>query len=626
MKKLLLAFGFLALMPAFSPAEAEVVNYWDYWRSYHQGDSVSDRKWSRYISPRYSTRRPTATTRRLSTTHYRPQRTTVTSTPTSRWQQYLQTRYRNTLTNRPLYQNPTYSRPTVNDRNIARNGVWATVTPIEMRESVNEITAAPVNLFRIGLSHNAVRTSDFVPAVYIEDMRFQITDNSGVVSDFSHFELVVDGETFDFDRQGFATVDFNNLRLARSEDRAIDVAVRIEDPSIFPRLPGTFRVKLSDVNAVKEFSNESVDVTLSGRTVSNYVVINPRGSVSAGGSSSANVFSNTTIEGRPLGGSEKAYLMALTLNAAFDDFLLEEMIVRNVHGNNADQLVSQLNLVDLASGNILDSTRFVNGVATFDISNQSQPYIARNTRSRFGIQAIIKSSPNTDNIDNRLTLTLSASDIELFGVGAGREVPDSRKNVSIDSETFTVGQATLTTRGGISFPAEQPVLFMDGSLNQVGRFQITNGGANEVSFARFSLQVTPRGAQFANGGSISDFQLVELVGVRERQRFTTTNVNGNVATFDANDEIYLDAGQTRTFAVLATLENTGDLNDNDGVVVSLVGDGSFQRGTLDAVRASGAQFIWSDHSGRPHVPGSTDWLSGYQFPGLPTNAIANTLR
>lgn len=616
MKKLLLAFGFCVFALSTSTAEAGVINYWDYWQS-HASSKVDTSNASRYITPRYSTR---ANTRTSTTPRATSSQITTSTSSSSAWLNYLRSKGRG----RTMTTSSNVS--SVNTASTAQAGVRASVTPIRLTKEINDITAAPVNLFRIGLSNNASRGSDYSEAVYIDEMRFQITDNTGVVSNFADFSLVTEDQEFDFDSRGFVTLRFNNLRLARSEDRALDIAIKIEDPDSFPRLPGSFRVKLTEVTAYKEFSKTKVEVATSGQTASNYVVLNPRGSVSGGGTSIANITGSQTIAGRALGGSEKAFVLSMSLYASYDDFWLEKLTVTNQFGNNADKLVAQANLVDLSTGAVLDSTRFIGGKAVFDLPNNRQLLIGRNTRAKLGVEVQIVSSPNVDNLDNRLNLLVTANDIELFGIGAGRPVPGSQKNVDLDSETFTVARGTLAAQGGIYFSSNQPDFFVTGSLYSIARFKIVNAGSSEVSFARFSLQIIPNGVEFVSGGA-ADVQLVRLInGQTEQNAFTTTSLSGNVAVFDANDEIYVSPGETVEFSVKAALNDIGGVSDSDGVSLVILGDSSLQKGTLAAVRASGAQFIWSDHSGRPHVPGSADWFSGYQFTGVPTNAIVNTRR
>jgi len=71
----------------------------------------------------------------------------------------------------------------------------------------------------------------------------------------------------------------------------------------------------------------------------------------------------------------------------------------------------------------------------------------------------------------------------------------------------------------------------------------------------------------------------------------------------------------------ARFDDDGNGGDGDSVSFVVEADSSYKKDTLANVRASGANFIWSDHSGRPHTSTSSDWLTGYQMRGLPTNAV-----
>ncbi len=124
------------------------------------------------------------------------------------------------------------------------------------------------------------------------------------------------------------------------------------------------------------------------------------------------------------------------------------------------------------------------------------------------------------------------------------------------------------------------------------------------------------------GGGNNDFALYRSHQGHEfsSSDFSTQFLGGNTVRFDAKNEIYIPAHSTQEFALRVALKNTGT---NRYIGVKVLGDSSLNRGTLSNLKSSGANFIWSDHSGAPHVPGSGDWLSGYLFPGLPTQTLVN---
>ena len=616
MRKTLIAFGCFLFLFSLVPAEAEVVNYWDYWAQKSPQNIQAVNRGSR-TRGNFSFPRSSSVTSNIRTTASRR------SSGASRWRAFLANRNRDRFRSNFINRTPIVQRTP----QFFGQGLRASVTPITLRQDINDITLAPVDLFQIGfINGSRSRSSDFVEAAEIDTASFEITDNTGIVSDFSDFELVINGEAYDFNRQGFVTTNFRNLRIARSEDRFVNVAIRIEDPDSFPRLPGSFRVKLTEVTAFRELSGVDAPVQLTGRTTSDHIVLNPRPSISPGGGSVANINRTQTIVGRPLGGGESALVATFTINAAFDDFLLEELTVTNREGSNADQLVRQINLIDLGTGRVLDFTRFVNGRANFDLGRNQQVFIPRNDRIKLGLEVQIVSDPNTDRIPNALTFDINSGDIDLFGVGSGRNLSSSQINLTVDAETFTVKTGTLSAQGGIFFSAEQPPFFASGNLNQVARFKIVNGGGRDISLGRISLQVAPIGVALATG-TVADFELTELFGgVTQRGRFTTTGFDGNSVTFDTNGTLFLDAGTEREFALSLALNEVGNIDDGDGVALVILGDNGLVQNNLAGVRAAGANFIWSDQSGDPHTENSNDWFSGFQFTGLPSNPFRNARR
>lgn len=595
-----LVLGFSASVLSFNQAQAieGYSSYWDFYKSYYSTDSVRS---SSAYSPRY--RAPSRTT-------YTPRssvRTTSSRATTSRTSNYR-----------------VYPTRTTTTSAQTQSTVKATVTPITLRQDINNITSQPVDLFSIGLSNAGSNGTSFTPAALVTEMKFRITDNSGSVSDFSDFDLVVEDQPFQFERNGYITLKFNNLRLARGESRALDVQIKLNEPDTFSRLPGSFRVKMSGLTAQAENSVTAITTTITGKTVSDYVVLNPVPTVSGGNTNGQASATPVFVSGQALGAGDKAVVLSAILKASLDDFLVEKITVHNTFGNNVDSLIQEVRLINQSTGKLLSTKRFTNGMATFDLSRNNQIYIGRNTEANLVFEVLVRDNVPATVSDNRLELSFNPSDIEIFGVGAARAVPDSRKNFNIDAETFTVtqggGSSASVASGGLSFSATQPSFVTNGNLEQMARFQIRNAGNRGMSVGRISIQASPSGVAFSGGISTDDAALVRVVnGFQEYSSgFTTVSASGNTFTFDTGTELYLAAGSVQEFAIKLKLDNTGASEDSDSVAFKLLGDSSFVKNSLSSVRASGANYIWSDQSASPHSTSSSDWYTGYLVSGLPT--------
>jgi len=590
---LVLGFGSSLMLSNTAQAIDGYSSYWDFYRSYYSEARTS----TGAATPIYRT--PTRTT-------YTPRSTfNTTASRTSNYRVY------------PTSRTTTTSTQSTSSVNVTAN-------PITLRQDINNISSQPVDLFSLGLSNPAYSGSNFSPAALVTEMKLQITDNTGVVSDFSAFDLVVEDQPIQFERNGYITVKFNNLRLARGESRNLDVQIQLNDPDIFPRLPGSFRVKLNSLNAIAEGSTKSVSTKLTGRTVSDYVVLNPTPSVSGGANDGSASVTPVFVSGRALGSGDKAVVLSAILKASLDDFLVEKVTVRNTFGSNVDSLVQEIRMINQTTGKLLSTKRFTNGVATFDLGRNNDVYVGRTNEVNLVFEVLVRDNLPSSISDNRLELTFNDSDVEIYGIGSGRAVPDSRKNFNVDAETFTLtqgGGSSTVASGGLSFSASQPSFVSTGNLEQIARFQIRNSGNRGMSVGRISIQAFPSGVEYSGGISTDDAQIVRVVnGFQEyASGFNTVSAMGNTFVFDASSELYIAPGSVHEFAIKLKLDNTGSSDDSDAVSFKILGDSSFSKGTLSSLRASGASYIWSDQSASPHSLNSNDWYSGYLVNGLPSS-------
>ncbi len=491
--------------------------------------------------------------------------------------------------------------------------------PIPINKPISKISDQVIPLFELNFQNpKPYRTTQFIPAISVDKMAFQLIDNAGIISDASLFSLVIGHHEFPFERNGKVVIDFSSFRLAGGKSRSIEIGIKANDPDNLPRLNGSFRVRIEAASATKESTSIKVPAKLYGPSISKFITLYPRPETSGNP-----VLAGTpqTIFSRTLSAGEKATVLGFKLGATYDDMVVRKINVRNVYGNSIDSWVNRVNLINYNNNTTVASTRFVNGVAKFNIL-QNKIQIPRNSKVHLGIEVELSSTLNTSQ-NTKFKLDIQTDDIEVVGIGSGREVPNSQKVITLDAQPFFVTQAGGGNTGGIVSLSDQPPLFATGVPEPVYRFKIVNNGNREFSLSRFTLSLYPNGLNFVGGG-VNDFKLLRALNGHEINglEFNTTLIGSNTVRFDAQNEIYIPAHQSAEFSLRVALVNAGNV-DKRSLGIKILGDESLHKGTLSSVRASGANFIWSDHSGAPHVDGSADWISGYLFPGLPTQIFVN---
>ncbi len=592
MKKYISAFIFLCLISSFLNIQTSSASVGDYWNYLKQSNS-------RYSSLQSRIKKLKEKSKLKRTYNYYPTYQKTTNNIETNLEQK----------NRRIF-------PVKITQKNTQSTLKLRITQIPITKPISEISDKVIPIFRLGFSHaGPVSRTDFKPAINVNKVAFRLIDNTGAIANPSDFSLVVDEQDFNFENDGKVIINFNNFRLANGESKALDIAVKVENPDIFPRINGSFRVRINSASASVESSFESIPVSLIGPSVSNFVTLYPRS-----GTSGTPILVSTPdkIWSRTLSAGETATVLGISLGASYDDMILKKITVKNIYGNSIDSWVNKINLINYNTGQIVSSSRFINGKASFNITNQ-KIQINRNSKIHLGFEIQLNSTLNS-NQNTKFQLSLDSSDIEVWGIGSGSEIPSSQKIIDFDSQPFFITQSG--GHGGIYHSNNQPQLTATGSLNTVYRFEIKNDGSHEFSVGRITLNITPNGLDFTGGGN-SDFALYESINGREirQSTFTTNFLGGNTVRFDAQNEIYISPRSTREFSLKVSLRNTS--SSNKSITVKILGDNTLQIGTLSSMRSTNSNFIWSDHSGHPHVSGSSDWLSGYLFPGLPTDAYRN---
>lgn len=485
----------------------------------------------------------------------------------------------------------------------------ATISSTASDDNIYEVNETPINIFKLGVRNNTRTASSKFPAnIMLDQAEFQLFSKNGIFDDPRDFDLVVNDEAFSFDEAGKVTLRFNNARLAEGENLELDIAIKADDPNNMAHQNGSAKLRLLNISAYKEFSRDSVPVQVKGNRISKRISYSPLSVVTGGGNSTIVSTSGSSIYSDIITAGEEKYVLAVSMNAAYDDLGIRKIKIRNNYGNSIDSQIEEVQAVNLLTGELLGTSMFTNGEARFQFS--PRVIIARNDRGKIGFKVKARENPR-NNGDRRLKITLFPSDVVVESMSNGRELPDSNKNFSIDSYDFLVLESELEISS-----TNQPNNFAigTGSPEGVYNFKISNNSRNSAELGRISLDAYPSGLEF-NGGSISadDFELVGVYGNREESTSTTASVLGNKVVFDFTNPLSIYRNSAKNFRLKVALNESGTSSSNDGVSVRISTGDSYINNSLATVRGTGANFIWSDESAGSHSTTSDDWFSGYRL-------------
>lgn len=493
------------------------------------------------------------------------------------------------------------------------------VRALKQKQSQQAIDNTIEKAFVIHIYHRSLGDDRILQeAVLLDQIEFQMFSQSGIAKDPEDFELVVNGEKgYGFDDDGRLNLQFQNARIAKGEDIELNIGVRVRNPEMTASDKGSFRLRVLNAKAVTESKGTSVPLSLTGSTITDFIAYDPVTKTSGNP-----VFSSrdTNIYGKTLSAGSKANVLALNFEAYYDDMEVESVILRDTLSRGTiDSFARRIVAKSSVTGKTVGSARFVHGAARIQFKN---PLKVDRGGDRHQVVFEIEIDDKVNTKYNQFKLSVDPRDIEVYGRGSGKDLPDSAKNMRVDADIFEVVQS-----GGDMYvtPSEvQPetLAIIDTRPTQVFKFQIHNQEFKELSVARVSLDVRLSGLAFPDGRSVDDFELRQQYQNRDIRSVTfTPSLSGNdTVHFDADREIYIGRNSHADFVLKVKMENEGPHSEFDSVAVSVLGDGSdISKGTLEEVRSANANFIWSDHSGAPHIDGSDDWLSGRLIDGLPTN-------
>lgn len=610
----LFVLGVFSFFPLWTHANPRAgTTYWDYWKSSFtpmQELRSDNEKSERVLYPLRYSRGEWARQNYLknrSLWEYSPverEKTTLFYQQNAPRANYVP---RSSSSSSALYQNQNFS-----------SYVTLTSRALSQRKPHQRIDDEVIDVFHLSLFHkNTSLQRNFVGAVLLDSLEFQLFSGTGIAQNPQDFELVINGEEgYAFSSQGNVKIHFQNARMASGDSLELEVGVRLRSPDQVPLRPGSFRLRLLGGTAYPETGSGEVGFSISGASVSQIMAYSP---VLEAPSSSIFSLESTQIRGQRLSAGEQEYVLALNLEAYYEDMQIQEIILRDVLSRgDIDRFVQEIQAVWASTGQVLDTTRFVNGSARFTFKNKVT--ISRGgKREKILFRATIRDRVDPEN--NKFKLEIDPRDLKVYGVASGKILSEEFKNVRVESDIFEVVQS-----GGTMFvepKTEQPQAVLPSDTpQQVYFFRVVNQDFHQISLARLSLQIRLNGFEYFHGGSIQDFELQQIYQGREVSAVTFTPVlrGGDSVSFDASRPIFIDRRSEAEFVLKLALKNESTPSSWDSVAVSVSDDlSSIEKGTLAQVRDQGAYFIWSDQSGRPHKEGSSDWLSGYLIQGLPTS-------
>lgn len=492
----------------------------------------------------------------------------------------------------------------------------AHVLATKEKGDVYEITDEAIKLFDVGVKFpRTVTTSRFTEAVLLDKARFKLLQNTGIAEDLDKIEILINDEAVSFDEDGGVEVQFHNARVPVGGELDFDVSVRVKDPAVTPHISGNVLLRMESLSARGERSGVSMTSFLYGNLVSKKLVFAPSSVVNVGKDSEVILRTQKNIYGRMLEEGESTIVLIARFSANYDDLYLRGATLRNLlTGSNIDSLIKRVNAINLENGQVLDTASFIGGRVTFDF--KPDVFVDRGGDVEIGFEVEVDDSITSSVLDSRFKLELAPEDTVVQSASTGRMLSDSSKKFSVESEEFSIAREAM-----VVFPSTYQTSYAvgTGSPQSVFRFMIDGG---EVRLGRISFDVVPSGLTFAGGNlSPDDVELAVVVDGREYLQNTDVSASGYTINVDFDSPYLKTNAEMVQFALRLALEDLPGDSDADSLSVKILGDSSYENGTLAQLRGGGSNFVWSDMSARQHSETTVDWFSGYKVSGLPSNAV-----
>ena len=500
-------------------------------------------------------------------------------------------------------------------------GVTMTVNALRPSSAQDTLDTSTVPVFRVGVARRRTtgRASlTFSEAALLDEVSFRMVSPTGIAENPRDFELVIDGEDFRFEDDGTATVQFHNARLSSGSDFAFDVGIRVANDSTVSHIPGALQLQILNPKAIGESSGDDIPVLIRGDALSQTIVWDPTPVQTGTPVLSGNT--NITVDGRTLQSGEKALVLTMRLESAYDDLIVDGVTLRDkLNNQNLSGLIYEVQAIDMDRDGqpILDVAKFSGDQVQFDFNPGI--FVGRSDQRRIGFIVVVRDSWSSSLDNTTFELEAQASDIDVYSNSTGQDLSNSNKYISVDTDRFNIAQGTFRIRPA----AAQPTSLVGFSALEPRFYFDVSTGNSSISLGRITFELSLSGMEYPGGISADDFALYRVrengnVVEQSGSDFTASIVGDHMVRFDATGDYSLYKNQVVRLALMARLENVGDHDDNS-LGVKILGDSTYQKGNLAAVRSSGANFIWSDQSAHPHRVTTSDWMSGYQVSGIPSN-------
>lgn len=465
-----------------------------------------------------------------------------------------------------------------------------------------------IRFAEMGIAHQRQSlSSQFQEAIVVNDATFTIESNNSDYRLWTDFVLVVDDTAYPFRSDGTVTVDLDE-RLASGNSDSHTLRLGLRDSSLWGRISGSFRVRLTGMTAATEQSHRVVAARLDGTLLSNYIGFSGAPSAVTGTGITG---LGDEILGRNLTAGETARVLNLHLRPEWSDIVIRSLTFTNTYGSTADSSIDYAKLVDTRTGTVIDTGTFAGGSVKFTMT----PGLSISRQEDKYLDVVLVINPSVSATAGH-QIALSLSNLDGYNTATSQNITTGEWQFLTQPTTFTIGQ------GGIAIAASSTQIstlaVTPGTPAPVYRFRVSNPSTSAAALGRVSFDIALDGVAYDGGMSASDFVLSRVVGNTEVSTGDfTPSISGSKVYFDAVNEIYLSPGTSLEFLLKINLVDSNPSLMNERVTIYTLGNSSYSTGTLSALRTAGAAFIYSDMSAPGHSTATGDWIASITVSGLP---------
>jgi len=321
--------------------------------------------------------------------------------------------------------------------------------------------------------------------------------------------------------------------------------------------------------------------------------------------------------------------------AVYDDAQIQELLLENKKGTEADNVIQKVYLYD-TNGNKIADTSLVSGYAYFALST---PFTLPKDQETV---LIVKVKPNAinDEANTNKAVKFAIKDERTGTTQKTKVVSKSNGNeiTDVDSYTSAVADAQYFRKTVITVSAGNRSDTLANNTATLYEFKLTPDAAGSAKVKKIVLDFSATDA----GGSAtlkvknmklevngSDFvaeNKVEITDQDGNDLTTSTAVTGVditkiIITFTGAEENGYEISSETSFVLKADIEGS---EDNDSISVKLNENSTdMDTHTYAELSSTDASIIWSDKAADNVTTGTKDWFTEANIPGVP--AASQTL-